>query len=482
MKFANIFGNPPFQDNETKKKTQHKIWPIFTQKAVSEWLEDDGNLFWITPYSWGSPSSKILTLLKENQLQELNLDTDAYFPNVGSTFSNYRLVKSPTSSPTTVTRNGHKFTMTLDDDVFYIPNDVCGESLGIHSKVMFGNENTFDLNYDYVTCHNVIRHGEKLNEEKIRKAKESIKKLVDLEKHVGKSFDKKLERLSELVLKRGSVDISVSETQTQRHIHPLLHTNNKTWYSSKLQTFAGHKKVMWSRSGYVKPFYDNGKLGCTDMGYYILVDSDLEGERLVGFLSSDLMKYVFKTAKWSGFGNELVFSEIPKIDLTRNMKNQDYYELFGISKQEQVHVQSILNPQKPKKNEKSAAETKSKFRVKKHGEVFTPKELVNQMMDSLPVSNWKNEDETFLDPACGNGNFLVEILARRLDVGVSPVSAVTTLYGIDVMQDNIDESIDRMCEVLISRGHDSTQFIDTIKSNIVLSNSLEHTMEEIFKD
>ena len=163
MKFTNIFGNPPFQDNETKNKTQHKIWPIFTQKAIHDWLEDEGNLFWISPYSWGSPSSKILSLIKEYELSELNLDTDKYFPNVGSTFSHYKNIKRKNNLPTSVTKSGNKFSMTLDDDVFYIPNDVCSESMSIHSKVMFGNEDVFSLHHDYVTCHNVIRHAKRLH-------------------------------------------------------------------------------------------------------------------------------------------------------------------------------------------------------------------------------------------------------------------------------------------------------------------------------
>jgi len=50
------------------------------------------------------------------------------------------------------------------------------------------------------------------------------------------------------------------------------------------------------------------------------------------------------------------------------------------------------------------------------------------------------------------------------------------------MQDNIDESIGRMCSVLSDRGHDPAKFIDSMRANIVLSNSLEHTMEEIFKN
>ena len=480
MKFNVICGNPPFQDNETKNKTQHKIWPTFTQKALDEWLEDGGTLLWISPYSWGSPSNKILTLLKENQFEELNLDTSEYFPNVGSTFSNYRITKGQSPTTTSVTKDGSQFNMSFDD-VFYIPNDVCATSMSIHSKVMFGNANTFDLKYDYVTCHNVIRHAKKLHEKKIEKVKEKLTKDVNEEKTNTKAFSKNLERLESLIQKRSIIDISVSEVKTNTHVHPVFHTNNKTWYSSKLQDFASKKKVMWSRSGYVKPFYDDGKLGCTDMGYYILVDSDDEGRRLVDFLSSDLMKYVFKTAKWSGFGNELVFSAIPKIDLSKDMTLKDYYKKFKITKSEQTYIDSILNPKKSKSSKKGSAETKSEFRIKKHGEVYTPKELVLNMLDSLPADQWEDPTNTFIDPACGNGNFIVEILTKRLDFGISAEDAIGTLYGIDILQDNINETKERMNAILLERGHNPENFAETMDNNIVLSNSLEHTMEEIFQ-
>lgn len=482
MKFTNIFGNPPFQDNESRNKTQHKIWPIFTKKAIHDWLEDDGNLFWISPYSWGSPSSKILSIIKEYELSELNLDTDKYFPNVGSTFSHYRIIKRKNNLPTNITKSGNKFSMTLDDDVFYIPNDVCSESMSIHSKVMFGSEDVFDLHHDYVTCHNVIRHAKRLHERKIDNVKLSINSDVLSENLSEKSLQKKILRLRDLVAKRPSIEISLSETLTAEHTYPVFHTNNKVWYSSKRQTFADKKKVMWSRSGYVKPFFDDGVHGCTDMGYYILVATDEEGRRLVDFLSSDLMKYVFKTAKWSGFGNELVFSSIPNVDLSVDMTLDEYYKLFDITTAEQSYITTILNPKKVSRDKKSNAETKSEFRVKKHGEVYTPNELVQEMMDMLDDASWKSHDETFIDPACGNGNFLVNILARRLDSGVPPSVSVKTLYGIDIMQDNIDESIGRMCSVLSDRGHDPAKFIDSMRANIVLSNSLEHTMEEIFKN
>jgi len=481
MKFTKIFGNPPFQDNVSKKKTQHKLWPVFTDKAINDWLDDNGSLLWISPTSWGSPSNKVLNLFKQNDLQELSFDTGEYFPGVGSTFSNYKICKKSSTSSTRFTKDNQTFSFAIDDSVLYIPNDFCHSAMSIHKKVMFNPEQKFTLNYDYVTCHNVIRHAKKLHEKKINKCIDSISKAIQNEKFNRVKIDKIVDKLFLLREERSSIEITVSETRTPKHIHPIFHTNNKVWYSSIKQDIADMKKVMWSRSGYVRPFYDNGNYGCTDMGYFILVSSDIEGQRLENFLKSNLMEYIFKTAKWSGFGNEIVFSSIPKIDLSQDYTDRDYYNMFNLNQSEINYIESILNPSSKKsKGKKDSSQTKSEKRVKQFGEVFTPTELIEKMMDQVPTSEWIDEKETFIDPACGNGNFLVEILNRRLTLGVSPDVAVENLYGIDIMPDNIVECHTRMLDVLEKHGHKSSDFLEVIKANIVLANSLEKEMSEIF--
>lgn len=285
-----------------------------------------------------------------------------------------------------------------------------------------------------------------------------------------------------MIAQKATIDITISENKTVKHIYPVHHTNNKTWYSSIKQDFADENKVMWSRSGYTKTFYDKGTLGCTDMGYYILVDSDNEGESLNDFLSSDLMAYIFKTAKWSGFGNEIVFSNLPKMDLSKCSTQQDYYNLFGISQVEIDYINVVIGKTTDNVSSTKKSEIKSKKRVKSLGEVFTPKELVDEMLNQVDASNWQNKEETFIDPACGNGNFLVSILNKRLDNGVSYEDALNTLYGIDIMQDNIDDCHERLIEVLDERSikYSKKKAQSILDSNIVLSNSLTNNMDKIF--
>lgn len=123
---------------------------------------------------------------------------------------------------------------------------------------------------------------------------------------------------------------------------------------------------------------------------------------------------------------------------------------------------------------------KSKERVKELGEVFTPATLVSEMLDKLPPECWLPE-KTFLEPSCGTGNFLVQILQRKLDAGHPPLVALSTIYGVDIMQDNIDGSKKRILELLVSSGevldYRHEQVLD---ANIICGNALDSATMERF--
>lgn len=103
-------------------------------------------------------------------------------------------------------------------------------------------------------------------------------------------------------------------------------------------------------------------------------------------------------------------------------------------------------------------QVKSKQRVADHGEVFTSEREVNAMLD-LVKHETERIDSRFLEPACGNGNFLAEILRRKLavvrqrysknapDYEKFAVVAITSLYGIDILQDNINECRERLFHI-----------------------------------
>lgn len=103
-------------------------------------------------------------------------------------------------------------------------------------------------------------------------------------------------------------------------------------------------------------------------------------------------------------------------------------------------------------------QVKSKERVAERGEVFTAEREVKAMCD-LVKDECERIDSRFLEPACGDGNFLAEILRRKLEVvkkqykkstyeyEQNSVLAVTSIYGVDIMMDNVLACRERMFEI-----------------------------------
>ncbi|WP_424765341.1 DNA methyltransferase [Necropsobacter rosorum] len=117
-------------------------------------------------------------------------------------------------------------------------------------------------------------------------------------------------------------------------------------------------------------------------------------------------------------------------------------------------------------------QVKSKQRVADHGEVFTNEREVNAMLD-LVKDQIQNPEKTFLEPACGTGNFLAEILRRKLNAIARKhkkiqdyyeryaVIAVGSLYGIELLPDNVSECRKRLLAIFSEQYH--TDFPDTAK-------------------
>ena len=95
---------------------------------------------------------------------------------------------------------------------------------------------------------------------------------------------------------------------------------------------------------------------------------------------------------------------------------------------------------------------KSKERIKRTGEVFTPPELTNEILDKMPQEIWE-PSKTFCDPACGNGNMLLEVFKRKLLQDHAPLLALSTIYGVDLMPDNIEEMKSRFLEMIPKELH-----------------------------
>ena len=98
---------------------------------------------------------------------------------------------------------------------------------------------------------------------------------------------------------------------------------------------------------------------------------------------------------------------------------------------------------------------KSKKRVQKHGEVFTPSWMVQKMLDTPGIKEaCENISATFLEPSAGDGNFFQAILERKLSAVImqyderswktKSLIALSSIYGIEFLEDNLEVARSRM--------------------------------------
>ena len=138
-------------------------------------------------------------------------------------------------------------------------------------------------------------------------------------------------------------------------------------------------------------------------------------------------------------------------------------------------------------------QVKSRQRVADHGEVFTAEREVKAMCD-LVLPETQRIDSRFLEPACGDGNFLAEVLSRKLavvrkkyrritiDYEMNSLLAVSSLYGVDILADNVAACRERLYKIWAKQYksvcksecsddmHRSIRFI--LERNIVCGNAL----------
>jgi hypothetical protein len=110
---------------------------------------------------------------------------------------------------------------------------------------------------------------------------------------------------------------------------------------------------------------------------------------------------------------------------------------------------------------------REKTRVKATGEVFTPTPLVEEILDKMDQELFKDPTKTFLDPSGGDGQFLASVLYRKLKNGIDFETALGTIYGVDLMQDNVD-----LCRERLLCGREDLRYI--VEQNIVCADGLRY--------
>lgn len=118
------------------------------------------------------------------------------------------------------------------------------------------------------------------------------------------------------------------------------------------------------------------------------------------------------------------------------------------------------------------------YRIKRYGEVFTPPKTVNEMLDMLEREdpNCFLPEKTFLEPTCGEGVFIVEILKRKFDRCQSTKdydTALESIYGIDILKDNVEKTIKNVIDLCWEYFVPSEKNMEVIENHIIQGDSLK---------
>ena len=116
---------------------------------------------------------------------------------------------------------------------------------------------------------------------------------------------------------------------------------------------------------------------------------------------------------------------------------------------------------------------RDKLRIKKTAEVFTPTDLVQEMLDKLEEQYptlFTDINKTFLDNSCGDGQFLSEVVIRKIQrSSCTLVQALSTTYGVDLMEDNVNE-----CRRRLAGPNPTPEILVILNNNIVCHDALTY--------
>ena len=116
---------------------------------------------------------------------------------------------------------------------------------------------------------------------------------------------------------------------------------------------------------------------------------------------------------------------------------------------------------------------RDRIRIKQNAEVFTPTKSVIRKLDDLENNRpdlFNNPKKTFLDPTCGDGQFLSEVIIRKMERSNCTLEqALSTTYGVELMEDNV-----KLCKERLAGPEPTMKIIEILDKNIVCADSLTY--------
>jgi hypothetical protein len=311
--FDGVVANPPYEavsENGTSKGGGNNLYTKFIYYADKH-LNQNGYLLFINPPTYFGPgrsNNKNDMSLRKDVMDKyyyhyINLEECAKYFNVGSKFIYYLIQKKAGMNDKLqiVCKYNKKVYNTVLDQALlirdYIPYLITNDCLKILDTLKNHSAAKLDI------FHSPDNRSDK--------------------KHVLNKAKKE----SDEAYKKRALDSG--------HIYPMQATSVQIVYSSKPCKNQKDKKVLMSRSGYLKPFYDSGVIGVGGDCFACLVRDEKEGQAIIQLLNCKLYKFYIETNKWSGFHNKEVLQDLPNIihDL-ETITDESVYTYFGLTKEQ----------------------------------------------------------------------------------------------------------------------------------------------------
>ena len=116
---------------------------------------------------------------------------------------------------------------------------------------------------------------------------------------------------------------------------------------------------------------------------------------------------------------------------------------------------------------------RDKLRVKETSEVFKPTKDIQEKLDILEKEDpelFLNSNKTFLEPSCGDGQFLSEVVIRKMERSNCTLEqALSTTYGVELMEDNV-----KLCKERLAGPNPTQEILDILDKNIVCHDALTY--------
>ena len=113
---------------------------------------------------------------------------------------------------------------------------------------------------------------------------------------------------------------------------------------------------------------------------------------------------------------------------------------------------------------------RDELRVKQTAEVFTPTDDVRKILNEYPINLFTDINKTFLDNSCGDGQFLSEVIIRKMEQSNCTLEkALSTTYGVELMEDNV-----KLCKERLAGPNPTMKILKILDKNIVCADALTY--------